>query len=251
MWLGAGAFEIDDYSNFTREVEVVHLRTGGQSTRVKCRFMAKPLDIVETGVCPACGKQEASLFHPEERLVLIAKDAYRRVVSVYTDFALRHFLVERWWKVKALNRGKLHVDHVYPVSLGYDEGISEIVIGSPVNCQLLTEKQNLSKSAKPGQSLEALTTRYNDFVAAFPCWADLESSLARMGHLKQTATPKGGFHHDDRLKAMLGDQFYGDDAVREFVVGAQESRQRRLRKRGDGAGSITFEIRLDRGPEDD
>ncbi len=181
-WLGP-AFKMEDYSNFTREVEIIHGRRGDPwMPGPKCVFRASPLTIVESGVCPKCKKVEFTPFNGEWRREANAKDAYRAIVTAYSQRAMR-YLVECWWKVRRDNKGRRHIDHIFPVARGFQHGIEEHIIGSPVNCRLLSAKANLSKGSKPGQSLEQLLSRYDAFAAKDPYWKHLPEYLDKTGTL--------------------------------------------------------------------
>ena len=131
-WLGP-AFKMEDCSNFTGEVEIIHGRNGDPwMPRPKCRFVGRPLTIVQTGICPKCGKREFTPFNGEERREVNAKEAYRSIVMAYTQRAMP-YLVANWWKMRRDNKGKKHVDHIYLVALGFKHGIAENIMGSPVN----------------------------------------------------------------------------------------------------------------------
>lgn len=60
-------------------------------------------------------------------------------------------------------RGKgYHLDHRYSISKGFLEGIDPEVIGSKENLEIITEKENLVKSAKCSISKEMLIKAFND-----------------------------------------------------------------------------------------
>ena len=184
-WLGVQFEMYNDYSNFSRECEIVHLLSEESwlLDAPKCSFVAKPLVIVETGVCPVCGRREFTPFDNPTSLKLNAKSAYRAIVNVYTEHAMRYYLVDHWDDVKRQNMGRLHVDHIYPVNRGFKHGVAEAIIGSPVNCQLIPAKDNLRKGEKPGQSLDELLSRYTRFVSRCLDWSELQGILDSTGRL--------------------------------------------------------------------
>jgi len=244
-WLGL-AFKMEDYSNFTCEVEIHHGCNGDAwAPGRKCKFIATPLTIVETGVCPVCGKQEVTPFNDPKRLELNAKEVYRKLVKAYSDRAMRYYLVDNWDNLRAINKGKLHVDHIYPVSLGFGESVPEIIIGSPVNCRLVTGKRNVRKATHPGQSLQDLLFRYDSLVAECPIWAGLELILAETGTLKGAVKPRTRLQHIESLRAIIGDPISDEKEVTGLVDKAQTVKRKRSPKRRTSGIEVVFEIELD------
>jgi hypothetical protein len=182
-WLGR-AFNWPSGNSLACETDIVHVRGGDALLESPtCEFRAVPFAIAETGVCPVCGGNERTPLNDPDALLSCAKGVYRQIIMAYSDYAMRYYVVCDWSKVKRGNRGRKHTDHIYPVALGFENGVPETMVGSPVNCQLLSASENARKHTKPGQTLPELRSRYEEFVAADPYWGQLEEALARTGTL--------------------------------------------------------------------
>jgi hypothetical protein len=200
-------------------------------------------------VCAVCGKQEFTPFNNQKSRELNAKDAYRKLIMAYSDRAMRYYLIDHWDSLRSINKGKLHVDHIYPVSLGFRESVPEIVIGSPVNCRLVTRKRNLRKATDPGQSLQELLSRYGRFLAECPEWAELEHALAETGTLKGAVKPTTRLQDIESFRAIIGDAISDEKEVTGLVDKAKTAKWKDSRKRGGGGIKMVFEIEFDTGEE--
>jgi len=238
-WLGV-AFRMDDYSNFTREVEIIHCPDDARATPHRnCRFVAQPINIVQSGHCPVCGRTEVTPFNPQERRELNAKEAYRRIVKAYSDRAMRYYLIQYWDNLRSINKGRLHIDHIFPVSRGYDEEVPEIVIGSPVNCRLVAKRHNLRKATKPGQSLDQLRRRYEAFIAEFPEWAESANVLATTGNLVRAHKPKTRLQNNTKLAELIEDPLGEQEVVSRLTKQASTVTRKSSRsKKGKEIGVV-------------
>jgi len=203
--LGFG-FEIDDYSNLTSETEIRHIpKSHGVGEAVKCRFKAEPLSIIETGVCPVCGLNEFIPYLNAGSIDQYARGIYRAMVKDYSDWAMWQYVVDDWYSLRGINNKRLHVDHCFPVSLGYEYSIPEFVVGSPINCRLTTSQRNLRKSNKTEVSSEQVIGRYEQFTDAFPEWVAAKEFYTETGRLCGAPRPQTRFQ-DTAVSQELKDQ---------------------------------------------
>jgi len=250
------AFEIDNYSDFNAETEIRHVPESYRLTQsVKCKFKAAPLSVAQSGVCPVCGDREAIPLLNAEDIGGYARDLYRAIVTDFTDWAMWQYVVDDWYSLRGINNGRLHVDHIYPVNVGYTEVIPEAVIGSPVNCRYMTAERNLRKRDKAGQSLEQLIGRYEQFVQAFPEWVAAREYYTETGTLSGAPKPKRRFQdeavfrevRDEESQPMIdkvfteaknrGPRKRSEPWVITWPPDYEEQRQKRLRKKRGGSAS--------------
>ena len=140
------------------------------------------------------------------------------------------------------SRGTLHVDHVDPIADGFKNSVPEIVVGSPVNCQLVTESKNVHKGATPGQSQEDLLSRYEKFVAQCPEWAELERILANTGTLKGAINPRTRHQHAPGLRSLMDHGPTQEEAVRDVIERAKTDTRKEARRRRRRGTRIVFQI---------
>ena len=174
------------YSNFTRKRIIVHKPRWDR--KPKCSFEEIPLDFLRDPVCPVCGyRGHGLLCSGEGDEVLIndfARRAYRELVNGYTDWALRYYHYpgnRNWREEQQRGKGKIHTDHIYPLSEAFRLGVPDYVVGSPVNIQRIPANVNLTKGARVDQSLDTLLARYEKFALSFPEWEELATYVQREG----------------------------------------------------------------------
>jgi hypothetical protein len=135
-------------------------------------FNAKLAELIVNPICPICGRDEGSHQAHVDAQTEAGKMAYRAIVTAWSEKALRTFERER---CEHRRQSRLHLDHIYPVSLGFQNGVAEEIISSPINLQVITETENLRKHVTPGMSLDELHERYSTWVVGNPIWTNLVS----------------------------------------------------------------------------
>ena len=57
-----------------------------------------------------------------------------------------------------------HLDHIYTVIDGFNNGILPEIIASPINLQMLTQHENVVKNGRSDMTKEELFKKYNEFI---------------------------------------------------------------------------------------
>lgn len=96
--------------------------------------------------------------------------AYRAIVHSWSEKAFR-FFDPRGCKHRLQTRR--HLDHIYPVSLGFINSVPEEIISAPINLQALSQTENLVKGTQPGMSLHDLENKYAAWIRENPQWTDI------------------------------------------------------------------------------
>ena len=109
--------------------------------------------------CPRCW-EERRIIHDEESLQNVAW--YRSVITRYSNenFNKYGYLINP----NKLERGEgYHLDHIYSVRDGFNNGILPQIIASPTNLQLLSSIDNQSKNRRSDMTKEELFEKYSEF----------------------------------------------------------------------------------------
>lgn len=85
---------------------------------------------------------------------------YKSIVLYLTE-KVRHKITEGYKTGLAGVPGAYHIDHIYSIMNGYKNQISPLVIGSPLNLQMIPWKENLSKHSKSLITIEQLLSKTN------------------------------------------------------------------------------------------
>ena len=84
---------------------------------------------------------------------------YKREVWKYTNESIVNF--DAYWLLERRSKNDHHIDHIYSIKDGFDNGVPAWLIGSIVNLQSLSSSQNLSKNSESWITLEDLKIAYN------------------------------------------------------------------------------------------
>lgn len=103
---------------------------------------------------------KGNLTKAENGLILdpSVRDEFYRYKSIvlYLTEKVRHQITKGYKTGLAGVPGAYHIDHIYSIMNGYKNQISPLVIGSPLNLQMIPWKENLSKHSKSLITIEEL-----------------------------------------------------------------------------------------------
>lgn len=106
---------------------------------------------------------KGNLTKAEKGLILdpSVRDEFYRYKSIilYLTEKVRHQVTKGYKTGLAGVPGAYHIDHVYSIMHGYKNQISPLVIGSPLNLQMIPWKENLSKHSKSLITIEDLLSK--------------------------------------------------------------------------------------------
>ena len=132
-------------------------------------YKAKWTSFLRGQRCPICWTESISgENHPnwknyteEDRKNIIS---YRDEITQLTNINYKKYFY--LINPNKLNRsyGEYHLDHIYSVIDGFNNNVSPEIIASPVNLQMLSEKDNISKNGTSHMTLEQLYDLHKQFL---------------------------------------------------------------------------------------
>jgi hypothetical protein len=92
------------------------------------------------------------------------KDLYYKLVRELSErnYNIYKTIINPSGKNRKLRYGN-HLDHIYPISEGYKNGVDPKIIAHPCNLQIIGWKQNIRKNSKISKTLEELIEEINNF----------------------------------------------------------------------------------------
>lgn len=224
------AFEIKDYSNLIRETEIIHKDPAATfDAPPKCRLVHSPLDLAISGTCPACGVTEFTAINDSWRMRATSMRMYRDIVTEFSKWAMYKYVFPDFYSILGTNKGRLHLDHIYPVKLGFTESVPEFVIGSPVNCRMMNGRSNIKKKAVPHQTLEELMHRLELFSTSFPEWLQVKEHFFRNGHVEGSPLPTDQFWSTE-LAQQLSDPSSAAE-IQEILTEVEEAKKTKPKRK--------------------